>query len=352
MSARSHLIFWSLTLLAFFLLVWVLRDILAPFVVGGAVAYLLGPVVRRMMQAGLPRGVAAGLLLFGFILVVGGLIALIAPLAYREALQLIEGMPRYAAWIQQHIIPTIVAIQERFNIGDTTAVQDGLKNNIGQVFKISGDIASGVIGGTQNIIGAATFTVLTMIAAFFMMQDWLRMTQWIDDMVPRHHYNTIHGILAAIDRKIAGFVRGQLMIAFMLGMIFAVGLTLAGLKFGFLIGLLAGVLSIVPMLGSLIGLILAVAVAWLQAGNLAYVGGIALFFIVVQLLESNVITPRIMGESVGLHPLWIVFSLFAGGSLMGITGMLLAVPVAASIGVLCAVAVTAYKSSPYYGAAS
>ncbi|HEY8190325.1 MAG TPA: AI-2E family transporter, partial [Micavibrio sp.] len=189
---------------------------------------------------------------------------------------------------------------------------------------------------------------ITPIVAFFMMEEWVRITKWIDDMIPRDSYRTIRDLLTQMDRKVSGFVRGQVTISCVLAIAYAIALSIAGLKFGFLIGLMAGILSIVPMVGSMIGLVVAVLVAWLQSHEWSYVGIIAAIFLVGQFLEGNIITPRIMGKSVGLHPLWILFSLLAGGALFGIVGMILAVPVAAIIGVLAAFAIDRYKSSSYY----
>ena len=154
-----------------------------------------------------------------------------------------------------------------------------------------------------------------------------------------------------IDRKLSGFIRGQLSVAFLLGLIYAIALTVAGLNYGFLIGISAGVLSIIPMVGSFLGLLASIAVAWFQSGDISYVGIIAAIFMVGQVIEGNILSPKLLGDSVGLHPLWILFALMAGGSLFGILGMLLAVPVAAVVGVLTNFTIQEYKKSDVYGQA-
>lgn len=350
MTLRNHAAFWTASFLVFALTLWVLNDMLLPFVAGMAIAYLLGPIVGRMIRAGVPRSLAALLILLIFFVVVGIVLALILPFVYREAVQLATDLPQYADQVQVHLAPYIEWLQKKLPVGDLSAFQDTLKNNIGKALRFGSSLMMGVASGGKAVAGFATFIVLTPIVAFFMMEEWVRITTWIDDMIPRRSYQTIRGLLSSIDRKVSGFIRGQLLISLVLGIAYAVALSIAGLKFGFLIGLMAGVLSIVPMVGSAIGLVAAVVVAWFQSHEWGYVGIIAAIFLIGQLLEGNVITPRIMGQAVGLHPLWILFALLAGGSLFGIVGMFLAVPVAAIIGVLAAFAIAQYKASPYFGA--
>lgn len=351
-SVRDHARFWVVALLVMLAVVWVLGDILLPFIAGAAIAYLLGPIVGRMIRAGVPRVAAAGLILSAFFIVLGAILALILPFAYRELMQLAKNLPAYTVAAQEHLVPYIEWVRahfpNQFPEGDLSAYQETMKQNIGKIFTVGGNIVGGVVSGGQAVVGAATFLVLAPIVAFFMMAEWVRVTKWIDDMIPRGSYAVIRDLLTQIDRKLSGFVRGQVMVSLFLGILYAVALTLAGLKFGFLIGLMAGVLSIIPLVGSTIGLIVSVLVAWFQSGDIGYVGIIGAIFLVGQLLEGNVITPRIMGKSVGLHPLWILFALLAGGALFGIVGMLLAVPVAAVIGVLGSFAIAQYKDSPYY----
>ncbi|HEY8189804.1 MAG TPA: AI-2E family transporter, partial [Micavibrio sp.] len=296
-----------------------------------------------------PRGAAALLILLLFFSTIALILLLILPFAYREAVQLANDLPRYADRIQENLTPYINWLQDKMQMGDLSGYQETLKNNIGRGFRFVGTLMMGLIGGGQAIVGFMTFMIITPIVAFFMMEEWVRITKWIDDMIPRGSYATIRDLLTQMDRKVSGFIRGQIMISCVLAVAYAIALTVAGLKFGFLIGLMAGILSVVPLVGSMIGLVVAVLVAWFQSHELSYVGIIAAIFLAGQFLEGNIITPRIMGKSVGLHPLWILFALLAGGALFGIVGMLLAVPVAAIIGVLAAFAISQYKSSPYYG---
>ncbi len=351
MTLRAHALFWLSATTLFLGAVWILKDMLLPFIVGLAIAYLLGPVVSRMIRAGVPRSLAAMSILLSFFAVLSLVLAMMIPFVYRELLQLAQDLPRYADQVQDYLAPYIAWLQSTLPVGDLSSFEDTLQNNIGRAFRFGGTLVVGIVGGGKAVGGFAAFIVMTPIVAFFMMEEWVRITKWIDDMIPRGSYHTVRDLLLQMDRKLSGFVRGQLIVSVVLAIAYAVALSLAGLKFGFLIGLMAGFLSIIPLVGSSIGLIVAVAVAWFQSGAWGYVGIIAAIFLVGQFIEGNIITPRIIGQSVGLHPLWILFSLVAGGTLFGIVGMFLAVPVAAVIGVLGSFAVSQYRKSPYYGQA-
>jgi predicted PurR-regulated permease PerM len=217
---------------------------------------------------------------------------------------------------------------------------------------VTGGIMGSVAAGGKFVVGAATTIALTPLVAFFMMVEWPRIVAWVEGLYPRQHAALIGNLLTKIDTKVAGFIRGQITVAFILGLIYALALAIAGLNYGFLIGICAGILSIIPLVGSTLGLVVSVVIAWFQTGDLVYTGIIAAIFLTGQFIEGNFLSPKIVGDSVGLHPLWIIFALLAGGSLFGIVGMLIAVPVAAVIGVLSGFAIERYKASPLYQRAS
>ena len=348
LTARNHLLFWTGAFVFFLLLVWLFSDILLPFVLGLAIAYLLDPLVKVLGRRRVPRWAAALVILGLFMAFVLLVLALILPPLYRETAELAEALPGYIERLPDLVAPYSTWLQQTFEQTDFTAYREAVQDNLGKAAGLAGGLITGIASGGQAVLGALTTLVLTPIVAFFMMNEWERITSWIDSLLPRAKYETIRGLIRQIDSKLAGFVRGQITVAFVLAVIYAVALTLAGLKFGFLIGLGAGILSIVPLVGSTLGLLVSVVVAWLQSGEWGYVGLIAGIFLAGQFFEGNILTPKLLGKSVGLHPLWILFALLAGGSLFGIVGMLLAVPVAATIGVLGGFAISEYKKSPYY----
>lgn len=356
MSVVSHGIFWTLALLLFIGFVIVFNSILFPFVLGATIAYLLNPTVQWLSAKGMNRSGATTLILGLFLLIFGGILALAVPILVREAADFIDAAPGYGARLWAMTQPYIDSLRERMGYTITadqlqTAVQENIGKTLGAGKTVLGGVVGGLAIGGQAIAGFMASLLLIPIVAFFMMKDWPRIVEWAYTLMPRHSEATIRDLLNQIDVKIAGFIRGQLTVCFLLGMMYAIALTVAGLNYGFVIGLATGILCIIPFAGTAAGLIVGLVVAFLQTdGDLVYVGIIAAIFAAGQFIEGNFITPKLIGDSVGLHPLWIMFALLAGGSLLGLTGMFLAVPVAAIIGVLVSFAIQRYKDSPYYAA--
>ena len=346
--ARTYFTFWGMAAILLLAFVWMFKAVLTPFVLGIAIAYLLEPLVRFFVKMKMPRLISVILILLSFLIFVVIVITLAAPPLYREASALAESIPGYIDALVTFSSPYLAMAQEQFG-GDYVAhIKSFLQDNIGKIIQISGGVAGGLANGGQVIIGFFTTLVLTPLVAFFMMQEWPRVTGWVYELIPRENEKVIKDLLKQMNQKISGFVRGQITVAFFLGVIYAIALTVADLNYGFLIGITAGFLSIIPMVGSTLGLLVSVIVAWFQMGEWDYVAIIAAIFIVGQIVEGNILTPKLVGDSVGLHPLWVMFALMAGGSLFGILGMLLAVPVAAVVGVLLSFSILQYKKSPLY----
>ena len=347
-STKAQLVFWAFATTLFITFIWLFKAVLTPFVLGVVIAYLLNPLVKRFSTKGIKRTTATVTILALFFLATTITIALVAPIVARESADLIDKMPSYLERFFAYIQPHTVWLQERFGDGYIEDAKTFLKENVSKILGVSGSVAGKIAAGGQAVIGLLTTLVLTPLVAFYMMREWPAITDWVEDLIPRDNEKTVQGLIHQIDGKLAGFIRGQITVAFLLGLIYAIALSIAGLNYGFLIGIAAGFLSIIPMVGSVIGLVVSVAVAWFQAGELNYVLIIAAIFFVGQLIEGNVLSPKLLGDSVGLHPLWILFALMAGGSAFGILGMLIAVPVAAVVGVLGGFAITEYKKSAIY----
>lgn len=345
---QAHIMFWSGATLLFLGFVWIFKGVLTPFVLGIAIAYLLEPIVERLVKMKLPRVAAVLFILLSFFIFVAAVLAFAAPPLAREAAALAESVPGYVDQFIEFMTPYLTSAQEQFGGDYVENLKTFLQSNAGKIIQVTSGLASGLANGGQAVVGFLTTLVLTPLVAFFMMQEWSRIVRWIHDLIPREKEMIIKNLLSQMNAKVSGFVRGQITVAFFLGVIYAVALSIAGLNYGFLIGITVGFLSIIPMVGSIFGLMVGLVVAWFQAGDLSYVGLIAAIFVIGQIIEGNILSPKIIGDSVGLHPLWIIFALMAGGSLFGILGMLLAVPVAAVIGVLVSFAILQYKASPLY----
>lgn len=349
MSNANRALFWGGFLALFIGFIWLFSDILTPFILGIAIAYLLDPIVRRFAAwKRIPRWVVGLIILTLFFGILGLIFILIAPMAFRQGQQLIEQIPNYIQNTLDYLSPYLVWIQDRVGEDYIEQINTYIKGNAGKLLGATGGIVGGVAAGGKIVAGMATTLALTPLVAFFMIKEWPYIVRWVEGLYPRQHAAMIRELLKEIDGKLSGFIRGQITVAFLLGIIYAVALTIAGLNYGFLIGLGAGIFSIIPLVGSTLGLVVAVIVSWFQAGDPVYTGIIAAIFFAGQFIEGNFLSPKIVGDSVGLHPLWILFALLAGGALFGIVGMLLAVPVAAVIGVLMGFAIKQYKASPLY----
>lgn len=349
LKPSTHYIFWAVIMALFIATIVLLKSVLLPFVVGTAVAYVLNPAVNKLGNLGISRGPASLLILSGFLIVFLALIAIISPVLAKELGAFVKDIPDYIEGIKKLLVP-LTDLLEKYTGGDLekTDFQGFLMDNSKNAASFAGSLANRLAAGGQTLIDILSLMIFMPIVAYFMMKEWPAITRWVHDLIPRHAQGDVMDLLKQINEKLAGFIRGQISVALFLAFAYAIALTLAGLKYGLLIGIMSGLLSIIPMVGSAVGLIVSVGVAWFQTGEWTYVALIAAIFLSGQLIEGNFLTPKLVGDSVGLHPLWVFFALLAGGSLLGILGMFLAVPVAAVIGVLLSYALHKYKQSAYY----
>lgn len=354
LKPATHYIFWSVFTLLLIFALFLLKAVLLPFVAGIAIAYILNPPVRKLGQLGIKRGPASIIILSGFLAFMLALTASIIPPLVKELGAFIEDAPVYINQIKSLLTPLSSVLEEYTGQAgiENADIKGALIDNSQSVTTIIKAIGSKLAAGGQTIIDIFSLLVFTPVVAFFVMKEWGFITSWLYDLVPHHARKDVSYIMRQIDEKLSGFIRGQLSVAFILALVYAIALIAAGLKYGFLIGIVSGILSVIPLLGSMLGLVISIGVAWAQSGDLGFVLIIAGIFLGGQLIEGNILTPKLVGDSVGLHPLWIFFALFAGGALLGILGMFLAVPIAASIGVLFSYVLKKYKQSAYYLEAS
>jgi len=343
---KSHLIFWSALTLALFVFVGLFKSVLLPFILGAAIAYLLAPLVDKMTC--MPRlGAVCLILLLFFILVAIALFFAVPPLI-AELRTLIQNVPSYIDSIKAYAETHSEHLWIQLNEETLDKAKDALMSQGSNILKASGNIVGTIFAGGSAFINLFSIIILTPLIAFFMMKDWLAINRWINQLIPQAYYDTVKTLQRQMNAKVSGFVRGQISIAITLGVIYAFALYIADLNYGLLIGFTAGLLSIIPLLGSTTGLIVSLVVAWFQAGELSYVLIIGAIFAAGQFIEGNILTPKFLGDNVGMHPVWILFSVMAGAHLYGIVGMLIAVPLAASVGVLLNYALSEYKKGSFY----
>jgi predicted PurR-regulated permease PerM len=348
MQYERHIVFWVAALVVFVGLLWLLSPILLPFVLGMALAYVLDPLANRLTKRGVSRFVAALIILGSFVFALALLLLFIVPVLAKQFAGFIDNAPVYASRLQSLVSDPNYPWLKRLvgdNLGGDKSAGDLMNQAMGYLTQAVGSIwAKG-----QALISIFSLVIITPVVAFYLICDWDRMVSAVDRLIPLPQRETVRSLGHEVDATISAYVRGQSGLCLILGSYYAVGLTLAGLSFGLLIGVVSGLISFIPYVGSLTAVVLSLAVAVAQFfpewSRILVVAGVVLFG---QFLEGNVLAPKLVGHSVGLHPVWLMFALFAFGYLFGFVGLLLAVPLAAAAGVLTRFAIRRYRESPLY----
>ncbi|MGE0659200.1 MAG: AI-2E family transporter [Reyranellaceae bacterium] len=351
LTESKQLRIWLIVGLIFFALLWLLRDVLMPFVAGLIIAYFLDPLVDRLERRGLGRTVGTAIVLIGFLLALFAFLLLLAPLIYDQAVGFAENLPRYLAELNMRLLPKLEALKPTLGITGTVTneVAEAVSERGAEIFTWLSDAMGSVLAGGLALFDVIATLVLTPVVAFYVLRDWDHMVAKIDSWLPRRYAGTIRQLGHEADRSIAGYMRGQALVCLILGTFYAGSLALVGLEFGLVIGLIAGLITFIPYVGSLVGGILAIGMALAQfPPDWTSVAIVAAIFVLGQAVEGNYLSPKLVGDRVGLHAVWIMFALLAGGALFGFTGVLLAVPVAALIGVLCRFFMKHYLASRLY----
>ncbi len=349
MQLERNIVFWLAALVVFVGLLWLLSPILLPFVLGMAIAYVLDPLAERLSKRGMSRLIAALIILGSFVLAFVALLLVIAPVLARQFAGFIEDAPGYAARLQAFVSDPHYPWIKRL-IGDNLV---GADKSVGDLMNQAAGYLTGLLASVwergQALISIFSLMIITPVVAFYLICDWNKVVAAVDRLIPLPQRDTVRGLFKEIEKTISAYVRGQSGVCLILGSYYALGLTLAGLSYGLLIGVVSGLISFIPYVGSLTALVLSLGVAVAQFfpdwGAILMVAGVVLLG---QFLEGNVLSPFLVGHSVGLHPVWLMFALIAFGYLFGFVGLLLAVPLAAAAGVLIRFAIRRYLASPLY----
>ena len=348
-AIRRQLVFWLLAAVVFIAFVYVFSSILLPFVAGMVLAYFLDPVADWLERLGLSRTAATLVILFAFIVGFTLVLMILIPVVATQLADLIGRMPDYIARLQDFVTSIDESWLERVSGMDMESLRSGINNLLTQGAGFLTTLFESIWNSGRALVDIAGLFVVTPVVAFYMLLDWDRMVAKVDSWVPRDHVDTVRQIANDINRSTAGFVRGQGTLCLVLGVLYAIALTATGLNFGLAIGLIAGLISFIPYVGSIVGFGLSMGVAlvqfWPQWPWILVVAGI---FFAGQMIEGYILQPRLIGRSVGLHPVWLMFALFAFGYLFGFVGLLIAVPAAAAIAVLIRFALDRYLASPLY----
>lgn len=332
--------------------IWLLGPILTPFVLALALAWLGDPLVDRIEATGRSRNTGVVLVFVAMILMLTAALLILVPMIERQIATLVAAIPQAQQWLMQTGIPwfeqkTGLEIMQWMD-------PDRLIEWVRSHWQQAGGFAKTFFG----YVSRSGFTMVTWVVnilllpilAFYFLRDWDKLVERVASMIPRNHIGTITKLARESDEVLGAFIRGQFLVMIALGVVYAAGLSLVGLKLGLLIGLVAGLISFIPYLGATTGIVMAIAAALVQAQgfDLKLLILVGVVFTVGQLLESYVLTPRIVGDKIGLHPVAVIFAVMAGGQLFGFLGMLLALPVAAVSNVLLRYAHQRYRQSDLY----
>jgi predicted PurR-regulated permease PerM len=349
MTLQKQVTFWVVSFLTLILVLWLLSPILLPFIAGLVLAYFLDPVADALERLGLPRLVATATILVLSILLLVLIGLLIVPILGDQIVKFAGDLPS----LMQSLLARFNEVAPQW-IKDAIAksgtdIQGSISDIAGKAAGWTATLLASIWSGGMALVNILSLLVVTPIVAFYLLADWDRLVAKVDSWLPRDHAAEIRTIFSDIDAALAGFIRGQGTVCLLLGMFYALALTIAGLKFGLVIGLAAGLMSFIPFVGALVGGLMAIGVGlvqfWPDFTSILIIIGI---FAAGQFLEGNFLSPKLVGSSIGLHPVWLMFALFAFGYVFGFVGLLLAVPMAAAAGVLVRFALNQYLASKLY----
>ena len=336
--------YWCIVAAVFLLLLWALGDILLPFVIGAAIAYFLDPVADKLEALGLSRVLATVIITLCAILVFVVAALAVIPTLVEQAVALFNVAPTLANDLQAFLTKQFPSLMDSESVlrRSLDSVASGIQSR-------GGEFLNTALTSVGSLVNVALLFVIVPVVSFYLLLDWDRMVAKVDDLLPRDHAPVIRQLASEIDATLAGFVRGMGSVCLILGTYYAVALMLVGLQFGLVVGFVAGLITFIPYVGALVGGALAIGLGlfqfWGDWVSLGLVGGI---FVIGQMLEGNFLTPKLVGGSVGLHPVWLLIALSVFGTLFGFIGMLVAVPVAAIIGVVIRYITGQYKTGRLY----
>lgn len=344
LPVREQMKYWGVSLVLLGAILWFLGDVILPFVIGGAIAYFLDPVADRLERLGCSRVAATTIITLIAILIFIVMVLLVVPTLINQAVNLFEIAPQLFTQLQTFLT-------ERFPdlMDDQSTLRQSIVGLGETIQSRGGELVSTVLSSASGIINIILLFVIVPVVAFYLLLDWDNMVAKIDAMLPRDHAPTIRTLAGDIDATLAAFIRGMGTVCLILGTYYAVALMAVGLQFGLVVGFVAGLITFIPYVGALVGGAMAIGLGLFQFwGDWVSLGLVAGIFIIGQVLEGNVLTPKLVGGSVGLHPVWLLLALSVFGSIFGFVGMLIAVPVAAAMGVLARFGVAQYMDGRLY----
>lgn len=340
--------FWAVVTAAFLALLYLFQPILLPFVAGMLLAYLLNPPVNRLTRFGIGRGWATLVVLLVFTIIFIGVMLLIVPMLQGQITDLIARLPDLVNALRSRLQGVISMLQARFSAQELQQIKEAVGGQAGDVVKMVGGLLAGIWTQSLALFNVVSLIFITPLVAFYLLRDWPSIVASVDSALPKRHAPTIRRLAAEMDHLLAAYIRGVSVVCIVLAVFYGTALSLAGLQFGLVVGLLSGLMSFVPFIGAIFGFIISVGLALVQFDEFGRVALVAGIFVLGQAMEGNILQPLLVGRQVNLHPVWVMFALLAGGVVFGFVGVLLGVPTAVVLAVLIRFGLDRYRQSPIY----
>lgn len=344
LPVRDQMKYWGLAAAVFLALLWLLGDVILPFLVGMAIAYCLDPVADWLEDHGFSRVWATVTITFFALLIFVAAVLVVVPMLIEQTLALVNIAPQVAAELQAYLTERFPALQD-----ENSTLRQSLLSLGDTIQSRGGELLNTVLTSAMSLINVVMLIVLVPVITFYLLMDWDRMVAEVNKLLPLDHAPAIRHLAREVDKTLAAFIRGQGTVCLIMGTLYAVLLMLVGLQFGLVVGFFAGLITFIPYISAILGGALAIGLAIFQFwGEWHMIGLVAAIFVGGQILEGNFITPKLVGNSVGLHPVWLIFALTAFGTVFGFVGLMVAVPVAASIGVMLRFGINQYQGGRLY----
>lgn len=325
-----------------------ISGILLPFILAFVLAYFLHPAVISLEKKHFPRAVATSVITALFCLFIIAIFLILIPILQTQVVALMVKIPAVADVLWTHIQKLMLYTKENISQEQLSQISQAVSKTIFGVFNTLGTNLLKMLTGGIVFFNVVSLILITPVVLFYVLRDWKGVEEKMAGLIPEKNKKEVKSFFGEINQILSGFIRGQASVCLLLGLFYGIGLSVIGLDFGLLVGLLAGILSFIPYFGFLTGIVLSVLLAVVQHASWDLWIGLIVVFTMGQILEGYVLTPKLVGDKVGLHPVWVIFALLAGGALFGFIGVLIAVPVAAVIGVVVRRVVKWYKATPVY----
>ena len=338
----------GLGVLVLLYLSYLIKGIMLPFVMALVFAYLLDPFVRKLRYFKISRTMGTIFVTLVFFIIVGFILMMIVPMMYNQIYKLTDFLLKYKSSLNNQIVPTLIYKIKGIPPEYTSRIEQGLSDASGYIVTFTTNLLKEIFHSGAAAVNTISLTLLTPIITFYVLRDWEKIPRTVKTFVPKRFYTSANRLFKELDITLSGYLRGQTYVCLILGGYYATTLSIMGLESGLSLGILTGMFSFIPFVGILFGTTLAVITAALQFQSLSYVLGVIVIFVSGQIMEGSFITPKLIGDKVGLHPVWIIFGLLALGALFGFVGVLVAVPLTAIVGVVIRFAITKYKQSKFY----